>query len=205
MVDRLLALKRSLDEVQRGAWGAAEPFGSALRDSLQRGLNARQNKPAELIAKWLDGRLRAGGSKGLSEGELEAALEAALVLFRAIQVGVGGGEGDGSLRHRPYSYCNPWASIFVVGGTSHVREHAGGGGGGGGAGTPCTLSAPLPTPTTTHVLFYSTLRAVLTPPTHLVLLLPGCRARTSLRPSTSVTWPSGCCWGGPRPWRRRRA
>jgi hypothetical protein len=86
MVDRLLALKRSLDEVQRGAWGGAEPCGSALRDSLQRGLNARQNKPAELIAKWLDGRLRAGGSKGLSEGELEAALEAALVLFRAIQV-----------------------------------------------------------------------------------------------------------------------
>jgi len=38
------------------------------------------------VAKFIDARLRAGGNKGLSEGELEEALDAALGLFRLINV-----------------------------------------------------------------------------------------------------------------------
>ena len=86
MVERLLQQKALADEVMAAAWGRAEPFAAALRDALTAGLNCRQNKPAELIAKYIDARLRAGGAKGLSDAELEAALDAALVLFRAIQV-----------------------------------------------------------------------------------------------------------------------
>lgn len=44
-----------------------------------------QNRPAELIAKFLDEKLRAG-NKGTSEEELEATLDKVLVLFRFIQV-----------------------------------------------------------------------------------------------------------------------
>lgn len=45
-----------------------------------------QNRPAELIAKFIDGKLRAG-NKGTSEEELEGILDKVLVLFRFIQVG----------------------------------------------------------------------------------------------------------------------
>lgn len=44
-----------------------------------------QNRPAELIAKFLDEKLRAG-NKGTSEEELEGMLDKVLVLFRFIQV-----------------------------------------------------------------------------------------------------------------------
>ncbi len=45
-----------------------------------------QNRPAELIAKFIDNKLRAG-NKGTSEEELEGMLDKVLVLFRFIQVG----------------------------------------------------------------------------------------------------------------------
>ena len=51
------------------------------------------------MAKFIDARLRAGGNKGLSEGELEEALDAALGLFRLINVSRAtglGGEGGGN-------------------------------------------------------------------------------------------------------------
>jgi len=44
-----------------------------------------QNRPAELIAKFIDGKLRAG-NKGTSEEELEGILDKVLVLFRFLQV-----------------------------------------------------------------------------------------------------------------------
>jgi hypothetical protein len=43
-----------------------------------------QNRPAELIAKFIDSKLRAG-NKGTSEEELESTLDKVLVLFRFIQ------------------------------------------------------------------------------------------------------------------------
>ena len=43
-------------------------------------------RPAELVAKFIDGELRAG-AKGQSDEELEATLDKALILFRYIQVG----------------------------------------------------------------------------------------------------------------------
>lgn len=48
-------------------------------------LDCLQNRPAELIAKFLDEKLRAG-NKGTSEEELENILEKVLALFRFIQV-----------------------------------------------------------------------------------------------------------------------
>lgn len=44
-------------------------------------------RPAELIAKYVDVELRAGG-KGGSEEEMEITLDKALMLFRYISVGL---------------------------------------------------------------------------------------------------------------------
>ncbi|GLC45097.1 hypothetical protein PLESTB_001467900 [Pleodorina starrii] len=111
MVERLLDLKARLDEVVASAFGRTEPFLATLRESFEYFINQRANKPAELIAKFIDARLRAGGrgagamvgsstavggggggaaggvggGGGGSEEELEAALDRALTLFRFIQ------------------------------------------------------------------------------------------------------------------------
>ena len=63
-----------------------EAFANSLKEAFESFINQRQNKPAELIAKYLDGRMRAGGGKGQSEDELETVLDRVLVLFRYIQV-----------------------------------------------------------------------------------------------------------------------
>ncbi|KAF8068312.1 CUL4A [Scenedesmus sp. PABB004] len=76
MVERLLGLKAQLNEVLAGAFGGAAAFGELLSGGLTAAINARANKPAELVAKYVDARLRA--SKGTSEGELEAELDRAL-------------------------------------------------------------------------------------------------------------------------------
>ena len=49
-------------------------------------LNARADKPAELIAKYLDSILRRGSKAGAQEASLEDVLDAALALFRYVQV-----------------------------------------------------------------------------------------------------------------------
>lgn len=84
MVDRLLAFKSQLDEVLSDAFASSPSFADQLTSALQSSINARSNKPAELVAKWIDAKLR--GSKGMSEADLEADLDRALVLFGYIQV-----------------------------------------------------------------------------------------------------------------------
>ncbi|KAF6264244.1 Cullin-domain-containing protein [Scenedesmus sp. NREL 46B-D3] len=83
MVERLLQLKAQLDGVLRGAFQASPGFADQLGSAFQSAVNSRSNKPAELVAKFIDAKLR--GSKGVGEGELEAALDKALVLFGYIQ------------------------------------------------------------------------------------------------------------------------
>ncbi len=64
MVPALLELKARLDAVHRDAFGASEPFGHALKDALEQVVNARANRPAELVAKFIDGALRAVRAAG---------------------------------------------------------------------------------------------------------------------------------------------
>jgi cullin-4 len=84
MVERLLQLKAQLDDVLSSAFQASPAFADQLTSAFQSAVNSRSNKPAELVAKFIDAKLR--GSKGVGEGELEAALDKALVLFGYIQV-----------------------------------------------------------------------------------------------------------------------
>ncbi|XP_013599040.1 PREDICTED: cullin-4 [Brassica oleracea var. oleracea] len=84
MVQSLLDFKASLDIVWEESFYKNESFGNTIKDSFEHLINLRQNRPAELIAKFLDEKLRAG-NKGTSEEELESILEKVLVLFRFIQ------------------------------------------------------------------------------------------------------------------------
>lgn len=44
--------------------------------------NHKQNRPAELLAKYVDAKLK--GEKGVSEAEVEALLDCAMVIFRYV-------------------------------------------------------------------------------------------------------------------------
>lgn len=59
LVAALLELKSRADEALRGPFGGAQPLASALKDAFETFINSRANKPAELVAKFLDGALRA--------------------------------------------------------------------------------------------------------------------------------------------------
>ena len=52
-----------------------------MQDSFESFINQRQNKPAEMIAKFVDSKLRAG-NKESSEEELEKLLDKIMVIFR---------------------------------------------------------------------------------------------------------------------------
>ncbi|BDA50712.1 Cullin-4 [Coccomyxa sp. Obi] len=84
MVKLLLDMKERLDTVLIEAFGRAEAFGHALKDAFEHFINQRANRPAELVAKFMDERLR-GGQKGQSDEELDNTLDKALMLFRYIQ------------------------------------------------------------------------------------------------------------------------
>ncbi|CAK9237113.1 unnamed protein product [Sphagnum troendelagicum] len=84
MVSWLLDLKARLDVVWEESFSKNESFSNTLKDAFEHLINLRQNRPAELIAKFIDSKLRAG-NKGTSEEELEGTLDKVLVLFRFIQ------------------------------------------------------------------------------------------------------------------------
>ncbi len=82
MVQELLDFKEKLD-MTLDCWNQNEKFIHALKDSFEHFINQRANKPAELIAKFIDNKLRAG-NKESSEEELDKILDRIMVLFRFI-------------------------------------------------------------------------------------------------------------------------
>ncbi|KAG2684765.1 hypothetical protein I3760_10G090100 [Carya illinoinensis] len=84
MVSSLLEFKALLDKIWDESFSKNEAFCNTIKDAFEHLINLRQNRPAELIAKFLDEKLRAG-NKGTSEEELEGTLDKVLVLFRFIQ------------------------------------------------------------------------------------------------------------------------
>jgi cullin-4 len=81
MIARLVALKAFADGAVSLAFGGARAFADALRDAFHAGMRARRVKPAELLARHLDARLRAGQG-GAGDAEYDKVLDAALALHR---------------------------------------------------------------------------------------------------------------------------
>ena len=83
MVQELLDFKEKLDNILKCCFQNNDKFVTSLKDAFESFINQRQNKPAEMIAKFVDSKLRAG-NKESSEEELEKLLDKIMVIFRFI-------------------------------------------------------------------------------------------------------------------------
>ncbi|KAL3313414.1 Cullin-4B [Cichlidogyrus casuarinus] len=84
MIPSLLELYTSLHEIIAEAFQADVSFGKTMQDAFAESVNARANKPAEYLAKFLDSQLRSG-NKSQNEQELDRLMERTMHLFRAIE------------------------------------------------------------------------------------------------------------------------
>ena len=80
MIEDLLSFQERMDVILKSSFGYSEPFKQALKSAFEQFMNARQNRPAELLAKFVDRKLR--GEKGLDDMAVEGMLEKATCLFR---------------------------------------------------------------------------------------------------------------------------
>ncbi|KAI8489645.1 Cullin-4A [Branchiostoma belcheri] len=83
MVQELLDFKDKVDNILQSCFSSNEKFINTMKESFETFINKRLNKPAELIAKYVDSKLRAG-NKEATEEELERMLDKIMVLFRFI-------------------------------------------------------------------------------------------------------------------------
>nr|CAG4647689.1 EOG090X01NX [Moina brachiata] len=83
MVQELLDFKEKLNNIVFSCFGRNERFVNGLKEAFENFINQRLNKPAELIAKFVDSKLRAG-NKESTEEEMERLLDKIMVLFRFI-------------------------------------------------------------------------------------------------------------------------
>jgi cullin-4 len=82
MIPDLLAFRKKMDNLASGPFASNKDFIQTIRESFEKFINKRHNKPAELIAKHIDALMRSG--KGVSEDESEDILDQCLALFRFI-------------------------------------------------------------------------------------------------------------------------
>ncbi|KAF8382850.1 cul-4 [Pristionchus pacificus] len=83
MVPDLIKFKNKLDRIVSTCFGNNDKMIQSLKDSFDYCVNARQNKPAELIAKYIDMKLRSG-NKEASDEELDQIMDKLITLFRFI-------------------------------------------------------------------------------------------------------------------------
>lgn len=60
MVQSLLDYKLKIDAILAESFDYNQQFINSMRDGFESFINSRQNKPAELIAKFVDSKLRSG-------------------------------------------------------------------------------------------------------------------------------------------------
>lgn len=83
MVQELLDFKDKIDFIIETSFLKNEKFIVAMKEAFETFINKRPNKPAELLAKYVDSKLRAGNKEATDE-ELEELLDKIMILFRFI-------------------------------------------------------------------------------------------------------------------------
>jgi len=83
MIKTLIEFKSRLDQILKVSFQHNLEFSQALRDMFESFINERANKPAELMAKFVDELLRTA-NKSVSDDELESMLDQVMVLFKFI-------------------------------------------------------------------------------------------------------------------------
>ena len=84
LVDDLLTFKAKLDRIIKDCFNSNEKFVQAEKDAFSYFINTKPNKPAELIAKYMDIKMKAV-NKSFTEKEFENLMDRVIVLFRFIQ------------------------------------------------------------------------------------------------------------------------
>ncbi|CAB1337425.1 unnamed protein product, partial [Coregonus sp. 'balchen'] len=83
MVQELLDFKDKVDHIIHVCFMKNDKFVNAMKEAFETFINKRTNKPAELIAKHVDWKLRAGNKEATDE-ELEKMLDKIMIIFRFI-------------------------------------------------------------------------------------------------------------------------
>lgn len=83
MVQELLDFKEKVDHIIEVCFQKNEKCINLMKESFETFINKRPNKPAELIAKHVDSKLRAGNKEATDE-ELERILDKIMIIFRFI-------------------------------------------------------------------------------------------------------------------------
>eukprot|EP00762_Andalucia_godoyi_P008671 ANDGO_00474.mRNA.1 Cullin-4 len=83
MIQQLLDLTVHCESVIQKSFQADSQFTYAQQEALDSVVNLRRNKPAELMAKFLDSKLKSA-NKEQTEAELEQLCDRVLVLFRCL-------------------------------------------------------------------------------------------------------------------------
>uniref|UniRef100_A0A8C5N0P6 Cullin family profile domain-containing protein n=1 Tax=Leptobrachium leishanense TaxID=445787 RepID=A0A8C5N0P6_9ANUR len=86
MVQELLDFKDKVDHIIDVCFQKNEKFVNTMKESFENFINRRANKSAELIAKYVDSKLRSGNKEATDE-ELERFLDKIMIIFRFIHVG----------------------------------------------------------------------------------------------------------------------
>ncbi|KAF2900446.1 hypothetical protein ILUMI_05741 [Ignelater luminosus] len=82
MIQELIDFKDKIDNVVLSCFENNDKYVDIVRDSFKCFINQRHNKPAELLAKFVDSKLRC---KDIGEEEIEILLDKVMVLFRFVQ------------------------------------------------------------------------------------------------------------------------
>ena len=85
LVDNLLKLKNTINQIWQVCFEKNVIFAHTIKDAMEYAVNVRQNRPAELLAKYVDSKLRSGNKSG-NEMEMEQLLDQIMILFRYLQV-----------------------------------------------------------------------------------------------------------------------
>lgn len=84
MVDSLIAFQTTVSTALASSLSSDQDFRITSREAFKAFINTRQNKPAEMIAKYIDVKMRSG-NKAMTDNELEATFRNVLILFRYCQ------------------------------------------------------------------------------------------------------------------------
>ncbi|KAM0754279.1 Cullin-domain-containing protein [Meredithblackwellia eburnea MCA 4105] len=84
MIETLISFRKSMLSLVAGSFGHDPSFTQAVSHAFEFFVNKRENKPAEMMAKYLDAKLRSG-NRSMDDAELEENLKQVLYLFRFTQ------------------------------------------------------------------------------------------------------------------------
>lgn len=84
MIPSLIVLQSDIETVLSKSFANDADLTKISRESFVTFINSRQNKPSEMIAKFIDTKMKAG-NKSMNDSELEQTFKSVLTLFRYCQ------------------------------------------------------------------------------------------------------------------------